>query len=77
MRTLSHLSDERRRRIAKETLEIFAPLASRLDIWQFKWEMEDLAFRYLEPDTYRSLANRLDKDVPQVKTTFQPSSINW
>ena len=61
MRTLGHLSAERQRRISKETLEIFAPLASRLGIWQFKWEMEDLAFRHLEPETYRSLADQLDE----------------
>ena len=61
MRTLHHLSEKRRRRIAKETLDIYAPLASRLGIWQFKWEMEDLSFRYLEPRTYRSLAQQLDE----------------
>jgi GTP pyrophosphokinase len=48
--------DERRERIAIETREIFAPLANRLGIWHFKWQMEDLAFRYLEPDTYRGIA---------------------
>lgn len=59
MRTLHHLCDEKRLRIARETLDIYAPLASRLGIWQFKWEMEDLAFRYLEPETYQQLAERL------------------
>ncbi len=59
MRTLGHLPGEKQRRIAKETLDIYAPLASRLGIWQFKWEMEDLALRYLEPDTYRRLASQL------------------
>lgn len=46
-------------RLALETREIYAPLASRLGIWQLKWELEDLAFRYLEPDTYREIAKGL------------------
>lgn len=46
-------------RIAIETREIYAALAGRLGVWQFKWELEDLAFRYLEPDTYRSIAAAL------------------
>jgi len=56
MRTLSHLQSDRRVEIARETLEIFAPLASRLGIWQWKWELEDLSLRYLEPDTYKEIA---------------------
>ncbi|GMR10619.1 MAG: bifunctional (p)ppGpp synthetase/guanosine-3',5'-bis(diphosphate) 3'-pyrophosphohydrolase [Anaerolineae bacterium] len=59
MRTLSHLSAERRQRIALETIEIFAPLASRLGIWQVKWELEDLAFRYVHPDEYKMLADQV------------------
>ena len=59
MRTLSHLSAERRQRIAIETIEIFAPLASRLGIWQVKWELEDLAFRYVHPDEYKMLADQV------------------
>ena len=55
MRTLQHLSDAKRRRIAQETLEIFAPLANRLGIGRFKWELEDLCFKYLEPDAYRHM----------------------
>ncbi len=47
--------------LARESLEVFAPLANRLGIWQIKWEMEDLAFRFLEPDTYRDVARLLDE----------------
>ncbi|HVZ43159.1 MAG TPA: bifunctional (p)ppGpp synthetase/guanosine-3',5'-bis(diphosphate) 3'-pyrophosphohydrolase [Ramlibacter sp.] len=47
--------------VARESLEVFAPLANRLGIWQMKWEMEDLAFRFLEPDTYKRVAKLLDE----------------
>ena len=47
--------------LAHESLHVFAPLANRLGIWQVKWEMEDLAFRFLEPDTYREIARKLDE----------------
>jgi GTP pyrophosphokinase len=46
--------------VAAESLQVFAPLANRLGIWQIKWEMEDLAFRFLEPDTYKAIAKQLD-----------------
>ncbi|WP_322818768.1 bifunctional (p)ppGpp synthetase/guanosine-3',5'-bis(diphosphate) 3'-pyrophosphohydrolase [Tepidiforma sp.] len=59
MRTLWAFPPEKQRRIALETQEIFAPLASRLGVWQIKWELEDLAFRYLEPDKYREIAELL------------------
>jgi GTP pyrophosphokinase len=59
MRTLIHLDPARQRRIAQETLDIYAPLASRLGIWQIKWELEDLALRYLEPEVYQSLVKQL------------------
>jgi GTP pyrophosphokinase len=61
MRTLKSLSEERRRRIARETLEIFAPLANRLGIWQWKWELEDLGFRYLNPRRYHEIARMIDE----------------
>ncbi len=61
MRTLGVLPEERRKRIAKETLEIFAPLANRLGIWQIKWELEDLSFRYLEPEKYREIARKVNQ----------------
>ncbi len=55
MRTLQHLRPDKQIRIARETLEIFAPLANRLGIGRFKWELEDLCFKYLEPEAYRTL----------------------
>lgn len=49
------------REFARETMDIYAPLANRLGIWQLKWELEDLAFRFLEPDTYKQVARWLDE----------------
>jgi GTP diphosphokinase / guanosine-3',5'-bis(diphosphate) 3'-diphosphatase len=60
MRTLSHLKAEKQQRIARQTMEIYAPLAERLGIWQIKWELEDLSFKVLEPEAYRELARLLD-----------------
>ena len=47
--------------LARESMQVFAPLASRLGIWQIKWELEDLAFRFLEPESYRMVAKLLDE----------------
>jgi guanosine-3',5'-bis(diphosphate) 3'-pyrophosphohydrolase len=60
MRTLYALPTEKQQRIARQTLEIYAPLAERLGIWSVKWELEDLSFKTLEPDRYRELARMLD-----------------
>ena len=60
MRTLYALPPDKQTRIARQTLEIYAPLAERLGIWSVKWELEDLAFKTLEPERYRELARMLD-----------------
>lgn len=61
MRTLRHVSAEKQKKIAQETLDIFAPLAHRLGIWKIKFEMEDLAFRYLATEDYYALVNSIAK----------------
>jgi GTP diphosphokinase / guanosine-3',5'-bis(diphosphate) 3'-diphosphatase len=64
MRTLNHMPEEKRLRIAQETMDIFAPLANRLGIWEIKWELEDLSFRYLDPEGYKEIAEKLsDKRI--------------
>ncbi|MCG7957546.1 MAG: HD domain-containing protein, partial [Candidatus Thiodiazotropha taylori] len=60
MRTARSLAPEQRRRVAKETQDIYAPLANRLGIWQVKWELEDLALRFLHPEDYKRIASQLD-----------------
>jgi GTP pyrophosphokinase len=59
MATLIYLAPAKRRRMAQETLDIYAPLASRLGIWQLKWQLEDLSFRHLEPGRYKEIASQL------------------
>ena len=59
MRTLRSMRSDQQKRIAQETLEIFAPLAHRLGIFNIKWELEDLSFRYLEPDKYYDLVDQM------------------
>jgi len=61
MRTLEAVNPAKQRRVATETLEIFSPLANRLGVWQLKWELEDLAFRYIEPEIYKSIAKKLSE----------------
>jgi guanosine-3',5'-bis(diphosphate) 3'-pyrophosphohydrolase len=60
MRTLDALPRERQLRIAQETLEIYTPLAHRLGIWELKWQLEDLSFRYLQPQEYQQIAGLVD-----------------
>ena len=67
MRAAKTAPAEEQRRLALETRELYAPLANRLGVWQIKWELEDLAFRYLEPEEYRRIAaalgsRRLDRE---------------
>ena len=61
LRQLKHAPPEQQQAVARETLDIFAPIANRLGIGQLKWELEDLSFRYLEPETYRHIASYLDE----------------
>ena len=65
MRTLGYMRPDRQAHIARETMDIYAPLANRLGIWQIKWELEDLCFRYLDPDAYRSIAANVDEHRAQ------------
>jgi GTP pyrophosphokinase len=61
MHFLAGCEESVRRSIARETLDVFAPLANRLGVWQIKWELEDLSFRFLEPDKYKKIAKLLDE----------------
>jgi len=65
MRTLAAMPEHRQKKVAQETLQIFAPLAHRLGIWQIKWQLEDLAFKYINPDAYNDLKQKLDKTRAQ------------
>ncbi len=61
MRYMTGHPGQRREDFAHESLEIYAPLANRLGVWQLKWELEDLSFRFLEPETYKRIAKMLDE----------------
>ena len=74
MRTLQHLPPQKQQSIALETREIFAPLANRLGIGRFKWELEDLSFKYIEPEAYRQIQalvaeKRADREAKLAEAT--------
>lgn len=71
MRTLAALPPERQQAFARETLEIFAPLANRLGVWQWKWQLEDLSLRYLDPATYTEIASLIQKRRPEREAGIQ------
>ena len=70
MRTLDALNEERQRAFARETQEIFAPLASSLGVWQWKWELEDLSFRYLDVETYQWMKDLIAERRPDRETSI-------
>ena len=78
MRSAKNVDASTQRKLAVETREVYAPLANRLGVWQIKWEMEDLAFRYLQPDQYKHIASALnsrrserEQYIAQLKTLLQ------
>jgi GTP pyrophosphokinase len=78
MRAAKALGVTQQRRLATETREVYAPLANRLGVWQVKWELEDLAFRYLEPPQYRHIAASLkmrrserERYIEELKLTLE------
>ncbi len=77
MRTVGAHTEERRQRISRETLDIYAPLAHRLGIWQFKAELEDLAFAQLDPDRYRTVEAKLRSRREQRAVLSATSARSW
>jgi len=67
MRTLDALPPEKQQRIAHETMDIFAPIANRLGIGEIKGELEDLSFRYLDPENYKLAKDLIDKEFKERK----------
>ncbi len=74
MRTLSHLPARRRLRIAKETLDIYAPLAHRLGMSDIKWKLEDEAFRYIQPNQYKSISRLIRRKRVEREAYAQQAS---
>ncbi len=71
MRTLDGLKPERRKTFSRETLDIFAPLANRLGVWQWKWELEDLSLRYLDPATYEEITSLIEERRQEREASVQ------
>src|SRR6201996_1360676 len=71
MRTLASLPPAKQQTIARETLEIYAPIAHRLGIWRMKWDLEDLALRYLDPPAYHDIADRVAKKRAEREAAVQ------
>ena len=71
LRNANDLPREQQRAVAIEAREIYAPLANRLGVWQLKWELEDLAFRYLEPETYARLVRELNEKRAEREATIE------
>ena len=74
MRTLEHMKPEAQERIARETMEIYAPLANRLGIQRVKSELEDLSFKYLEPDAYSRASSKLAEDAEGARALHRRAS---
>ncbi|MFZ4507668.1 MAG: RelA/SpoT family protein [Fimbriimonas sp.] len=75
MRTLDSMAPEKRTRIASETLDIYAPLAARLGIWQIKWQLEDLAFRHLHPEEFQRVTDLVSKSRDIRETEIEAAII--
>ena len=73
MRTLKYMREDKRHRIAKETLEVYAPLANRLGISNIKVELEDLCLRYLEPEAYYALVEEVKHKRKERQSSSPPS----
>src|SRR5579884_3232528 len=71
MRTLASLPPSKQQQVARETVEIYAPIAHRLGIWKIKWDLEDLALRYLDPEAYRDIAERVAKKRTEREAAVQ------